>query len=733
MGTPTEDDEIGVRGWTGFGCLLRPGKGHPMQVDCRMTRHRVSSFRWMWLALAVCLCLAVGTGSVAASGAPAAAAAASPTSPAGSDQAGMTTAFADFTHTPLQDIRAVRAGSLHTGYDTSTGTYWGTASFLPSALAGPSAASRFQDGGGVGIFTRTRDAAWRMTGVGGAPFPCAGELPASIESAWGLKNSPYCAGASTVSSARQEALTAGAFNIAQASGLSIAQIAAAQVGVGDSPPSSNWSLDCNPFTALIREGASAAGCGLDPVSHVLDENELWCADFIKWVWEQGGVTANLGGLTPGAASLYAWGATQGDALIPDGNNPAPGDAVLFYPNGYLTASGLSYADHAAIVVGVNPDGTVNLVNGDFMGASNISVQEYNDVSIGPWASSIWNSGEQWMYISPGPVLPGSDGLPSGPPAALANSPTMMNTFYQAAGGRIDNAYWNPLHGWVNQALPGGNAVGNPAAVANSSSLMNVFSTTANGGIANDFWNPAHGWLNQGLPASNAVGNPAALANSSSLMNVFYTTANGNVDNLYWNPTRGWRNQTLPGASDAATAPSAVLTSPTSMYVFYTTAGGLVDEDSWTPTQGWLNQTLPGAGDAASAPSAVANSATWIDLWYTTTGGQIDNDFWNPVHGWLNQSLPGSWDATGAPSGVANTGSTMNVWYMTVDGRIDNDFWNPSHGWLSQTLPGGGATGAPVGVANSPTWMNVFYPTKTGGLDNDFWNPVHGWLNQALPG
>ena len=53
-----------------------------------------------------------------------------------------------------------------------------------------------------------------------------------------------------------------------------------------------------------------------------------------------------------------------------------------------------------IVSAVNPNGTVNLVNGDFQDGTNIQVEEDDNVLPGPYASQIWNPGEEWVYVAP---------------------------------------------------------------------------------------------------------------------------------------------------------------------------------------------------------------------------------------------------------------------------------------------------------------------------------------------
>ena len=82
--------------------------------------------------------------------------------------------------------------------------------------------------------------------------------------------------------------------------------------------------------------------------------EFWCADFAKFVWAQAGAL-NTDVLTPAAASFADYGRLRR-------NNPKVGDAVLF---NYDKKN--HFAEHVAIVVRVNPDGTIVTIGGDERG------------------------------------------------------------------------------------------------------------------------------------------------------------------------------------------------------------------------------------------------------------------------------------------------------------------------------------------------------------------------------
>ena len=111
------------------------------------------------------------------------------------------------------------------------------------------------------------------------------------------------------------------------------------------------------------------------------------------------MTSGLGTPTSSAASFYTWGTEHGAAHTlrrdaQDRGCGAPLPAGTTAPNG-------SYADHLGIVTAVHFDGTVNPVNGDFLGASNISAQYNTNVHLSTWASQVeGNKGEKRALVSP---------------------------------------------------------------------------------------------------------------------------------------------------------------------------------------------------------------------------------------------------------------------------------------------------------------------------------------------
>jgi CHAP domain-containing protein len=285
--------------------------------------------------------------------------------------------YAAYRQLPVTSVAPAPPGRVLGARLPSSGTDWALVHVEPSARAGRQAAAGFQDGAGTGIFTRPPGGAWTVAGLGGQPSGCAVSLPRAVRRLWHL---PGCRGLGGQPAPRPPGpVTAG-------TPAGLVTIALAQVGVADNPPVTSFNgLDCNPYTTLVGNPLGAPGRHCKTSSNgsyfqnVPDVSEFWCADFTKWVWEKAGVTSKLGTLTPSAASFYTWGAEHGEH-ISFGGTPQAGDAVVLYPPSAKAPNG-SYADHVGIVTAVHADGTVNLVNGDFLGPANISVRYNTDVHL----------------------------------------------------------------------------------------------------------------------------------------------------------------------------------------------------------------------------------------------------------------------------------------------------------------------------------------------------------------
>ncbi|HEY4019363.1 MAG TPA: CHAP domain-containing protein [Pseudonocardiaceae bacterium] len=136
-------------------------------------------------------------------------------------------------------------------------------------------------------------------------------------------------------------------------GSRIASLALANQGKGagtcSQVNSSKNSLGGSSFgTSCILKNGEDGGTG-----------EYWCSDFAKWTWQKSG--ANVSGLDAGAVSFYKYG--QDHNTLHTGS-PQVGDAAVVQ---YNPAQGK--AEHVGVVTAVNPDGSLQVADGDWNGQS----------------------------------------------------------------------------------------------------------------------------------------------------------------------------------------------------------------------------------------------------------------------------------------------------------------------------------------------------------------------------
>ena len=129
-------------------------------------------------------------------------------------------------------------------------------------------------------------------------------------------------------------------------------------------------------------------------------------------------------------------------------------------------------------------GTVDIVNGDFLGASNITVQDSGYTTISSFAAGVFGAGEKWLLVSPK--------LPAG---SSSSSPISIN----AAGNDVAfvNASGLLVHdrgtstGWNGPAAIGGSARSDSPVVENAAGTLVVF-IAPSGQVMND-WANSTGW------------------------------------------------------------------------------------------------------------------------------------------------------------------------------------------------------------------------------------------------
>jgi len=366
--------------------------------------------------------------------------------------------FARYRDIPAADIAGITPAAV-LGPQASDGRDWAMITFQAASRAPVVEKVKFQDGAGVGVFTRKAGHAWTVAGVGGAPVGCGTPIPLPVRRAWHV---PDCAASPPPTISHQRA--------APDTASDVANIAEAQIGVADYPVSTggpnngpSFSDDCDPYTTLVGNPHGLGGCG-DTVSNgswfngVETINEEWCSDFAKWVWEEAGVESDLGDLGPLSGTFYTWAEDQGENLSFN-NTPQVGDAVLFYTPGY-SINQTGAVVHVGIVTSVNSNGSVDLVNGDFINNSNTNIQVVYDTD---WTNESYgvdpNNGEyyNWTFVSP--VFPNAEDEDQYCTTdtyclnAWSGGP-YVNTYQVGAANNDFIAFYNPDTGYENIEFTG---------------------------------------------------------------------------------------------------------------------------------------------------------------------------------------------------------------------------------------------------------------------------------------
>jgi PKD repeat protein len=705
--------------------------------------------------------------------APVTAAAGPGTGPA--QAAALAHAFEAGRHIPGSVIGGVRPGTLHAG--TADGTEWAIASFTSSASAGQQVATGFQDGAATGVFTE-QNGMWRLVKTG--PYGCGEGLPATLKKTWGLADPAGCTGTiATQRAAAQRALSAfpaparTAANAAATRkapaqhstpadlGQAIASIALSQVGIGDTPAVGGFALDCDPYSTLVAGfSANSDGCGYDGTFNVENENETWCSDFNKWVWEQAGVTADMNTLNAGSVSFYDWARQQGEPLAADTGTPAVGDSIVFFEPSLVGM----YADHVGIVTSVNPDGTINMVNGDFLGRTNVHVEYDTEISLTGWAT-MWGPGEEWFIVTPPTARqqPAPKATMSGPRTAVTGTDSLFRARGSERGGSVAAYYWTfgdgrttnatgpdvthvyseagtytasvtvtSSSGTITTLTRTVTVLGASSAVAAVPSNTVWFATTpvdeymfvrSAGGLAADTWDGAS-WLQVAVPGQpSAAGGIAALsypdpaADDVMTPHAYFRAADGSLAQTYLG-TSGWVTQDLPG-QPADNSNIVATTAAGGPAVFYVdSAGRLAESRQHSGT--WTTSTLAPDGPVLRPASlALADTASGPVLFGVGPAGTIRAV--SAGRGtWVSRGIPARTAAGGSLAALATPGGQAAVVYVGAHGaglaEAAETNGTTAGKWDVMALPGSPAPGSSLAATT------YLLPSAVSGPPGSFPQP-----------
>jgi hypothetical protein len=111
--------------------------------------------------------------------------------------------------------------------------------------------------------------------------------------------------------------------------------------------------NCNYYTTAL--GTGSAGCANGW------RHEEWCADFAKWVWLQAGAVTSQ--LTAGARSFLTYGQHYGTWHAGNLSGIQVGDVI-----GWNYGTSTTGDDHVSVVVGINSNGSVRVLDGNWSNA-----------------------------------------------------------------------------------------------------------------------------------------------------------------------------------------------------------------------------------------------------------------------------------------------------------------------------------------------------------------------------
>lgn len=670
----------------------------------------------------------------------------------------LASAYAAARHLPAGAIAGLRPGSLRVGQ--AAGASWAIASFVPAARTAGPLRNGFQDGQGTGVFTRSGSSSWRLVRTG--LYGCAAGLPASLRRSWRLGDASSCR--AHVANRHRTA------NGGTPDGQRIADIALSEVGVSTNPAVSNFDgVNCNPFSTMVGAfSANDNGCGPDARFGVQDANETWCADFAKWVWQQAGITADMNMLNAGAVSFYAWGRKQGEKLAPGTGTPRPGDAIVFFPPGKVTQN--EFADHVGLVTSVYPDGTIDMVNGDFTGPASVSVQHDTGINLATWPSKMWNPGEQWVIVTPPATAqpPVPEAWLAGPHTAVTGTTARFTaraagpirsyswTFgdgrsTNATGARVSHVYAQPGRytvtltvtsplGTVRTKTANVRVLGTSSPVASAASDAVWYASTptrqwlfvrsgadrlaadASDGLSwLQFEIPGHLSERTGL---TALSYPDPAADYAMTPHAYYRSATGALAQTYLGAD-GWVTQQLAGHPAADSAIVATST-PAGPEVFYFTADGRLAESAQRGTS-WVTSAVSGPATSDLGALAIADTTTGPVLFYRDANAGVVAD--TPGRSSLpvatSVAAGGPLAAVTTPSGQASvyfTDQAGRLATVTPGGAVAELPGNPAGGSLFATtyLRAGGALGT-----------EVFYQSADGQLAVSY-DDGSGWRAAGLP-
>jgi hypothetical protein len=420
-----------------------------------------------------------------------------------------------------------------------------------------------------------------------------------------------------------------------------------------------------------------------------------------------------------------------------------------------------------------------MVNGDFLGAANVSVEYDTDISLTSWAASVWGAGEQWVIVAPPSAAqqPVPSATIQGPRSAVTGTARQFSARATEPGGSISEYYWTFGDGRTTNATGASvshvfsqagrytvtvtvtsgfgtiatrtwnvDVLGGSSAVAAVPSDAVWFSTTpvdeylftrSGGGLAAQDWDGAS-WLDVTVPGQPSAGGgiaalsyPDPAAADAMTPHAYFRSADGSLAQTYLDGP-AWVTAGLPGQPGAGSAIAAVTTASGEPAVFFYDARGRLTESA-----GQQARTLPGSPTADPGTLALAATTAGPVLFSPGPAGTLivreaAGD------GWRVSVIP-ALVRPGSPLAAVTTPSGQaRVFFTGRSGRVGAVTLSQCGCWTAATLPGARATALTAAnyllpsAGAAPLGEEVAFLTGSGQPEADY-DSGAGWQEAALPG
>ncbi|GIG60388.1 hypothetical protein Lfu02_47600 [Longispora fulva] len=159
---------------------------------------------------------------------------------------------------------------------------------------------------------------------------------------------------------------------------------------------------------------SIGGTGFQGPNESSCSGNAWCADFAGWAWANAGDhSIDVTGLTQGSWTFYNYGRRHTGSLHTDtGYRPQIGDAAVYNVTSYAANGDATYSDHVGLVTLVNPNGSIEVTNGNFSDKVMTNAIPASQVPVGSYQSAQGNTIS--AYVTP-------SGLSTPPPPPVPES------------------------------------------------------------------------------------------------------------------------------------------------------------------------------------------------------------------------------------------------------------------------------------------------------------------------